>query len=387
MEKVVPLYGRMIHDQSLGTSPSIMPYGTKEGEALNSINRKDLNDFLLTSAEDQPNIKIYFKHKLTKIDFEKMTLKFSTPGSDEGVTVKHDFIFGCDGAHSTVRGQMMEAYNYRLNYSQECIEHGYKELVIPPNQAGDFAIEPNYLHIWPKGDFVMIAFPNLDHSFTISLFMPTAHFEKIKTREDIVQLFQDNFPDALAIIGEDRLVKDFQQNPIGSFLSVKCSLYHFEDKCLLLGDAAHAMVPFFGQGVNCGFEDCLVFSELFEQFNGDFSKIGEEYSLKRVKDAHAICDLSMGNYLELRSHVKSHRFMILKKMETLLTTLLPGTFMPLHSMVSFTRIPYQQTVLLNARKKKLIHYGMSSFFLVNMLIVFIIVFMFHITHSSSQILW
>ena len=378
MKQAIPLYGRMIHPQ--GNPNYVIPYGTK-GEAINSIDRRKLNEMLLTVAENQPNVTLHFEHKLTRIDFDQMELTFSNPQSSEGVTVKHDFIFGCDGSYSTVRRQVMQVS--RLNYQQEYIDHGYKELTMLATETGEYAMKPNYLHIWAKEEFMMIAFPNLDHSFTVTLYMPYAIYNQINTHEEILSFFQDNFADAVTKIGEKQLVKDFLQNPIGNFMSVKCTPHHLEGKCLLLGDAAHAMVPFYGQGMNCGFEDCLVFSELMDQFGGDCSKAAQEYSLKRVQDAHAICDLSMANYIEMRSHVNQRSFLFMKKMENLLNIWMPHTFMSLHSMVSFTRIPYKQTILWNVWQQRVITRGMK-FLGISTLVIIALSLYKHCPHFFSM---
>ena len=354
MKIAIPMHGRMIHPQ--GKPNYVIPYGTK-GEAINSIDRRKLNEMLLTVAENQPNVTLHFEHKLTRIDFDQMELTFSNPQSSEGVTVKHEFIFGCDGSYSTVRRQVMRVS--RLNYQQEYIDHGYKELTMPATETGEYAMKPNYLHIWAKEEFMMIALPNKDCSFTVTLFMPYRIFRSIETEEDVLQFFRQNFPDSIPKIGEELLVQDFFKNPIGNFMSVKCAPHHLEGKCLLLGDAAHAMVPFYGQGMNCGFEDCLVFSELMDQFGGDCSKAAQEYSLKRVQDAHAICDLALYNYYEMRSHVNHPWFLLKKKIDNFFHFVMPRTFIPLYTMVAFTRLSYNQTVKWNAWQNRLVSRGLT----------------------------
>uniref|UniRef100_A0A3B3YVZ2 FAD-binding domain-containing protein n=1 Tax=Poecilia mexicana TaxID=48701 RepID=A0A3B3YVZ2_9TELE len=207
-----------------------------------------------------------------------------------------DLIVGCDGAFSAVRKQFLR--RSRFNYSQTYIPHGYMELTMPPRN-GEFAMKPNYLHIWPRNTFMMIALPNLDKTFTCTLFMPFEEFEKISTGDEVIEFFQKYFPDAIPLIGAATLRRDYFRLPAQAMVSVKCSPYHIGDKCVLMGDAAHAVVPFYGQGMNAGFEDCIVFDEIMNQFNEDFSAVLPEYSRVRVPDDHAIADLAMYNYVEV----------------------------------------------------------------------------------------
>ena len=339
--------GRMIHP--LRQSTYVVPYGAR-GECINSINRKKLNKLLLSEAESLPNVTLHFEHKLTRIDFESMMFTFadmSTPVPQEVIT-KHDFVFGCDGAFSTVRRQMMR--QSPINFQQEYIDHGYKELTMPPNQEGEFAMEPNYLHIWAKDTFMMIALPNQDKTFTLTLFMPLSNFSEIETEEDVLDFFRNQFPDAISKLGEDKLVKDFFQNPTSNLISVKCEPHYIDDGVVLLGDAAHAMVPFYGQGINCGFEDCLVFWESLKKCDNNLALASKIYSDMRIPDAHAICDLSMYNYIEIRSHVNSLSFLMKWRIFNFLHCLFPKTVIPLYQMVAFTRLPYHKAVSRNKRQ-------------------------------------
>jgi kynurenine 3-monooxygenase len=351
---VVPMRGRMIHPVKRPTYQ--IPYGSG-GECLYAASRKKLNEILLSEAESLPNVTLHFQHKLTKINFESMRFTFadtSTPVPQE-VVAKHDFVFGCDGAFSTVRRQMMR--QSPINFAQEYIEHGYKELTMPPTKDGDYAMEPNYLHVWAKGTFMMIAIPNNDGSFTVTLYMPYSKYTKIETEEDVLDFFNAQFPDAVPKIGEENLVRDFFHNPICNFMSVHCKPHHIDDNAVLLGDAAHAMVPFYGQGVNCGFEDCLVFLESLKKCENNLVAASKLYSDTRIPDAHAICDLSMYNYIEMRSHVNSWSFLMKKKILNILHYLFPRSVIPLHSMVSFTRMPYHVCVLRNEKQEAALSVG------------------------------
>ncbi|XP_021538365.1 LOW QUALITY PROTEIN: kynurenine 3-monooxygenase [Neomonachus schauinslandi] len=350
----IPMRARMIH--SLSGKKSAIPYGTKSQYIL-SISRENLNKDLLTAVEKYPNAKVHFGHRLLKCNPEEGVI--TVLGSDKvPIDVTYDLIAGCDGAYSTVRSHLMK--KPRFDYSQQYIPHGYMELTIPPKN-GDYAMEPNYLHIWPRNTFMMIALPNMNRSFTCTLFMPFDEFEKLVTSSDVLDFFQKYFPDSIPLIGEQTLVQDFFLLPAQPMISVKCSSFHLKSHCVLMGDAAHAIVPFFGQGMNAGFEDCLVFDELMDKFNNDLSMCLPEYSRLRIPDDHAISDLSMYNYIEMRAHVNSRWFIFQKNMERFLHALMPSTFVPLYTMVTFSRIRYHEAVLRWHWQKKVINKGLFFF--------------------------
>ncbi|XP_055439212.1 kynurenine 3-monooxygenase [Bubalus kerabau] len=350
----IPMRARMIH--SLSGKKSAIPYGTKSQYIL-SISRENLNKDLLTAVEKYSNAKVHFGHRLVKCNPEKGVI--TVLGQDKvPKDVTCDLIVGCDGAFSTVRTYLMK--KPRFDYSQQYIPHGYMELNIPPKN-GDFAMEPNYLHIWPRDTFMMIALPNMNKSFTCTLFMPFEEFEKLLTSSDVLDFFQKYFPDSIPLIGKQALVQDFFLLPAQSMISVKCSSFHFKSHCLLMGDAAHAIVPFFGQGMNAGFEDCLVFDELMDKFKNDFSMCLPEFSRFRIPDDHAISDLSMYNYIEMRAHVNSRWFIFQKNIERLLHAIMPSTFIPLYTMVTFSRIRYHEAVLHWYWQKKVINGGLFLF--------------------------
>ncbi|XP_054432684.1 LOW QUALITY PROTEIN: kynurenine 3-monooxygenase [Pteronotus mesoamericanus] len=350
----IPMRARMIH--SLSGKKSAIPYGTKSQYIL-SISRENLNKDLLTAVEKYPNVKVYFGHRLLKYNPGERTI--TVLGSDKvPKDLTCDLIVGCDGAYSTVRAQLMK--KPRFDYSQRYIPHGYMELTIPPKN-GDYAMEPNYLHIWPRNTFMMIALPNKDKSFTCTLFMPFEEFEKLQTSGDVLDFFHKYFLDSIPLIGEQNLTRDFFLLPAQPMISVKCSPFHFKSHCVLMGDAAHAIVPFFGQGMNAGFEDCLVFDELMDKFNNDFSMCLPEFSRFRIPDDHAISDLSMYNYIEMRAHVNSRLFIFQKKVERFLHVIMPSTFVPLYTMVVFTRMRYHEVVLRWRWQKKVINKGLFFF--------------------------
>lgn len=335
----IPMHSRMIHSHS-GTLTEI-PYGKKD-EYILSIDRRLLNKHLISLVEKEDNVEFHFNSKCVDADLRKANVTFSNKGEGE-FTASGDLIVGCDGSFSGIRKQLMKIN--RMNYSQVYIPHGYKEIEMPATTTNQFAMATNYLHIWPRGTFMMIALPNQNKTFTCTLFMPYAIFDSIHTEADILAFFEREFPDSIPLIGKEKLVLDYQNNPVGDLISVKCSPYHYLDKCVIVGDAAHAMVPFYGQGMNCGFEDCLVLHQIIDKHNGDFLNALEEYSLTRNPDAEAIIDLAMYNYLEMRDHVNSRWFVMRKHFDNFLYWLLPRHWIPLYTMTTFTRIPYHQVIL------------------------------------------
>ena len=354
LENAIPMRARMIH--SLSGKMSSQAYG-KKNQCIYSVDRQKLNELLLTIAENRQGISIHFEHKLIRANLEEKTLIFQVGQEKVAKTVKCSFIFGCDGAHSTVRRQMMRWG--RLNYSQKYIEHGYKELTMPPTASGEYAIPTNYLHIWPRQEFMMIALPNKDRTFTLTLFMPFKVFDSIETEEDLLAFFMKHFPDSVDKIGVERLVQDYFYNPTGKLVSVKCYPHFMARSTVILGDAAHAVVPFYGQGMNAGFEDGLVFYNLLEQFDNDLQKAATQYSETRWKDSYAIADLSFYNYMEMRAHVNSPIFLLRKYVDNILHALFPKTFIPLYTMVAFTRLPYHTAVERNYAQKNFINRMMT----------------------------
>ncbi|XP_056148062.1 kynurenine 3-monooxygenase [Lampris incognitus] len=351
ISKGIPMHARMIHSPSGKQSP--IPYG-KKGQYILSVDRANLNKVLLTEAETYSNTKLNFDRKLQDWSSDTGLMTFvRSDGTMEEIRV--DLIVGCDGAFSAIRKQFLR--RSRFSYSQTYIPHGYLELTMPPNN-GEFAMKPNYLHIWPRNTFMMIALPNLDKTFTCTLFMPFEEFEKITTGDEVIEFFQTYFPDAVPLIGVDALKRDYFRLPAQAMVSVKCSTYHIGDKCVLMGDAAHAVVPFYGQGMNAGFEDCLVFDEIMDQFNEDLSVVLPEYTRVRVPDDHAIADLAMYNYIEMRAHVNSKWFLFRKYLDNVLHFFMPNTIIPLYTMVTFTRTRYHEAVIHWHWQDKVISHGL-----------------------------
>ncbi|XP_068081330.1 kynurenine 3-monooxygenase [Anabrus simplex] len=332
----LPLEGRMVHSRNGSLKSSL--YDVRDKQCIYSVGRRYLNELLLTATEKFPNVKIYFRHKLVSAKLEEGCMTFQTPDHPEGVIHTADLVIGADGAYSSLRRQFLKKPMF--NYSQTYIEHGYLELCIPPTADGQFALDARYLHIWPRGSFMMIAMPNQDRTWTVTLFMPLNEFQLLRKSEQLLNFFQFHFPDAIPLIGKERLVVDFFSTSPSPLVSVKCNPYHVGSRAVLIGDAAHAMVPFYGQGMNAGFEDCLLLDELMDQYGGNMSVVLQEYSRLRQKDAEAICDLAMYNYVEMRDLVTRPSFLLRKKLDNCLFKLLPNLWIPLYPSVTFTNRGY-----------------------------------------------
>jgi kynurenine 3-monooxygenase len=344
----IPMYGRKMHD--LEGNLTFQPYG-KEDEAIYSVSRGGLNQTLMNHADNFPNITYRFNHKCEDIDLKTNEITFIDTENNKEATYKYDYIFGTDGAFSAVRNRMMKTPMF--NYSQDYLSHGYKELVIPPNEVGSHRIDKNCLHIWPRGKFMLIALPNLDGSFTVTLFFPMkgeTSFESLKTEKDVIDFFEKTFPDALEQM--PTLRTDYYENPTATLVTVRCSPWNFEDKVMLMGDAAHAVVPFYGQGMNSGFEDCSVFYEMFDQFD-DTQELFEKYSESRVPDGSAIADLALYNYIEMRDLAGDPDFLLRKKIERKFSDLYPDKWMPLYSQVTFSHIRYSEALAAGERQRKI----------------------------------
>lgn len=348
----LPMYGRMIHN--IKGETHVQPYGL-HGEAILSIDRRRLNEVLLTEAEKESNVKMFFDHKCEQVDFDTRTVYFRH--GDKKVANKASFIIGADGVYSTVRRQLMRAT--RMNYQQFYIADCYKELAIPADENGNFKMSHENLHIWPRHSFMMIALPNQDRSFTCTLFAPISIFDSLTNREELLAFFEKYFPDAIPLMGAERLVEDFFANPTNPLMTVKCYPYHYKDFAVIIGDAAHAMVPFYGQGMNAGFQDCLVLDQTLSKYD-DMTVALENYSITRNPAAVAICDLAMENYVEMRHKVTSRWFLFHKTIINALSRIFPSKFIPLYTMVSFTEIPYDEVTRRNERQDRFVNILMTT---------------------------
>ena len=327
----IPMHGRNIHN--LDGSTSFQPYG-KEGQFINSVSRGELNKKLMGLAEYQ-GAEIYFNHKCDFIDWQTNTLTFELPDSNRE-TSNFKLLFGADGAYSAARLQHHLQHD-RFQYSQYYIDFGYKELNIPAGEGGSFRMEKNALHIWPRGNYMLIALPNIDGSFTCTLFFPydgEPSFSSLDTKEKVKTFFEKTFTDAVPLM--PTLGDDFFNNPTSSLVTVRCYPWIRDDKFALIGDAAHAIVPFFGQGMNCGFEDCSVLNSLMEKHDEDWSTILAEYQQLRKPDGDAIAELALNNFIEMRDKIADPQFLLQKKIEAKLHEKYPGKWIPAYSQVTFS---------------------------------------------------
>jgi kynurenine 3-monooxygenase len=308
---------------------------------IRSVGRRGLNAQLLDALAREKNARVLFHHRCTGYDVRSRTLTIRDESAGREFTVAAPVVIGTDGAASAVRLSLM--LHTRMNYSQEYLEHGYKELTIPPAPDGSFRIEPNALHIWPRGGFMMIALPNLDRSFTCTLFLPhgTPGFDLLKSARHVKEFFTNTFPDAVPLL--PNLESEFFHNPTGGLITVRCSPWHHGGQVLLLGDAAHAIVPFFGQGMNCAFEDCEVLMELFDHF-GNWEQVFPRFFASRKPNTDAIAQLALDNFIEMRDTSADPHFALKRQLEHLLEERYPGQFLSKYSMVSFHRVPYAEAL-------------------------------------------
>ncbi len=337
MQKIViPMKGRMMH--SPAADMTFQPYGRNESEVINSISRAELNIALMNAAEAR-GVKIHFQQRCTGISLKTGSLQLRDEKKDLERSLAVDVVIGCDGSASAIRGEMLKGS--RFNFSQQYLDYGYKELTIPAGPGGKHVLEKNALHIWPRGNYMLIALPNVDGTFACILFLPFEgrdSFDELKTRAAVLAFFQSRFPDVVPLMPD--LVDNFFANPVGAMVTIKCSPWHFEGKALLLGDSAHAIVPFFGQGINCGFEDCTVLLEFVDQHGADWEKVFSEFEKARRVNTDAIADLAIENFVEMRDRVADPRFLFRKKVELALQEKYPQRFVPKYSMVTFLRVPY-----------------------------------------------
>jgi kynurenine 3-monooxygenase len=336
LRHAIPMRGRMIHDKS--GELHFSPYDVDPKNCINSIGRAALNATVIKAAQRYSNVRVHFNHKCTEADIDSAVAHLETANGP--VTAQGDAVLGVDGAFSAVRKSMqIEIANFR--YDESYLAHGYKELTIPPGGDGSWRMEKNALHIWPRKSFMMIALPNPDGSFTCTLFWEfegPRSFATTKTDDDVRRFFDEEFPDAVPLM--PTLLDDFQNNPMGSLVTIRCAPWFYRDKVCLVGDAAHAVVPFYGQGMNAAFEDCVVLDECLEEFPENRERAFAEYFRRRKQNADALADLAIGNFIEMRDKTASKTFRAKKKLDHALEATLPGIYLPLYTMVTFTRMPY-----------------------------------------------
>lgn len=353
----IPMYGRFIHHKN--GSSAYQPYG-RDDQAIYSVSRADINMKLMDLAEQQENIKIHFNKRCTNIQRNKLQATFEDDHSKTTETVASDLLLGADGAFAASRLNMQLSSD-RFEYNQHYIECGYKELIIPPGKNGEFLLEKNALHIWPRGSFMMIALPNPDGNFTCTLFLPfegEKSFATLTTREAVKRFFNEEFSTAVPLM--PTLEDDFFTNPTASLVTVKCFPWTFDNRIGLIGDAAHAIVPFYGQGMNCGFEDCVVLNELMEKHGDNWDGIFPEYEALRKPDADAIADLAVGNFIEMRDKTADPKFLLQKKIEAAFSQKHPDKWIPLYSMVTYSpHIRYSKALSEGQRQQEIMDQVMA----------------------------
>ncbi len=349
LDIAIPMTGRMMHDRA--GNLAYQPYG-KEGQAIYSISRGALNIRLLQLADAFPNIHMYFDHKCTFCDPETgITRYVDTNGT--AVEDQADIVIGTDGAYSAVRDSFMTS---RFNYSQTYEAHGYKELEITPDENGEFRLQKNSLHIWPRSSFMMIALPNPGGNFTCTLFMPWEgenSFASLNTPESVMTFFKKEFGDAVAMM--PGLLDDFFGNPTGNLATMRCYPW-VKHRAALLGDSAHAIIPFYGQGMNCCFEDCIVLDELIDEHNGQWPTVLDEYQKSRKPNADAIASLAIQNFVEMRDLVGTEAFLHRKHVEHDLTELYPDLFKSQYELTTFHTTPYRYAFDMGAKNDRLLNY-------------------------------
>ncbi|MFG2001294.1 FAD-dependent oxidoreductase [Spirillospora sp. NPDC048911] len=342
LKRALPMHGRMIHP--LGKGLDFQPYSADGERAINSISRAELNQALLGAAEATPGVTVRFSQRVTGVDTAAGLLLLEGP--DGPVTERAGVVLAGDGAYSAVRRSL--AAGGGIDDRQDFLEHGYKELTIPgrgatPDDPGDFALDPDALHIWPRGTAMMIALPNLDRSFTCTLFWPKSDFEALDTAAKVRAHFETHYPDAARLM--PALTDDFAHNPVGSLVTVRCwpwVRYGQGSIVALLGDAAHAIVPFFGQGANCAFEDCIEIDRLLGEAGGDWAGALSRYQEQRKANTDAIAAMALDNFVEMRDRVGSPVYRLKQTAQHALERRSAGRYLSRYELVSFTTMPYAQ---------------------------------------------
>ena len=335
----IPMRGRMLH--AIDGSLTLQKYGKDESEVIWSTHRAELNRTMLDAAEASNKVRIFFDHPLKAVDWSSQTISFT--GIDDKSLHSHEFevLIGADGGGSTVRAAMQSMAE--LGISEDILDHGYRELTIPPGRDGGFAMDRNALHIWPRGGFMLIALPNTNGSFTVTLFLSNHDnpgFDHLLNWSQQKQFMQSHFPDVMGLLTD--LEADFRDKPVGMLGTVRCKKWFYRGKGLLIGDAAHAVVPFHGQGMNAAFEDCSELLDCLEDPDQDWENVFSRFQDRRIDHANAIADMALENYLVMREAVRDPGFALLKELEHELERRHPRRFIARYSLVMFHRLPYAQ---------------------------------------------
>ena len=351
----IPMHGRMVHDSDGNTF--ISNYSGREDESINSISRELLTALLLDEAEALENVTIEFQKRCTDVDFDNKKASFEDAVSGTGFTISADLIFGTDGAGSALRKSYFKERKFLFSFSQNYLTHGYKELTIQPDEKGDFKTYKNALHIWPRGDFMIIALPNLNGSFTVTLFLSyesgTYNFNNLTTPEIVTEFFEKEFPDALELM--PNLAVEFFENPTAPLGTVKCFPWNYKGHSLLLGDSAHAIVPFYGQGMNASFEDVVEFDAFLDTHEGNWEATFKDFQKHRKIDTDGIADLAIDNFHEMKDHVANPIFQEKRKIEMALEAEFPEVYHSKYSLVTFKEtIGYNEAMTIGRAQDKAI---------------------------------
>ena len=351
LRHAIPMRGRMIHDKS--GDLHFAQYDVDPNKHINSIGRAALNTTVIEAAQRYPNVRVHFNHRCTDVDLTEAVCYLEAENGQ--VMARGDAVIGVDGAFSAVR-QSMQKKLAEFEYDESYLAHGYKELTIAPAEDGSWRMEKNALHIWPRKSFMMIALPNPDGSFTCTLFWEfegPRSFATTKADDEVCDFFWEEFPDAVPLM--PTLLEDFRENPTGSLVTIRCAPWYYKDKVALVGDAAHAVVPFYGQGMNAAFEDCVVLDECLAEFPNNRERAFAEYFSRRKENADALADLALENFIEMRDKTASKTFRTKKKLDHFLESALPGIYLPLYTMVTFTRIPYAEAARRGRRQDRIVY--------------------------------
>tara|TARA_B100000902_G_C27290683_1_gene906970 strand:- start:266 stop:1600 length:1335 start_codon:yes stop_codon:yes gene_type:complete len=351
----IPMYKRIMHDKEGNLSEQ--PYGN-DGEAIYSVSRAQLNVLMMEIA-DKNGAKLYFNERCVDANLEEAIATFENSITNKKKIISSDLLIGADGAFSAIRKQMFEKHNHEYVYNE--IQHDYKELMIPAGENGGYLLDKNALHIWPRGEFMVIALANLDGSFTCTLFAPKKgvnSFEKLNTKDEVLQYFTSIFPDFIEIVPD--LYEQWESNPTSSLGIIRTFPWHVKKSSLLIGDSAHATVPFYGQGMNAGFEDCRILDELLDKHDDNFETCFKEYSKCRKPNGDGLQDLSMHNFIVMRDKTADPKFLLQKEIEKKFSNLYPNKWIPLYSMVSFTNTPYSEAWEIGMKQEKIMQSIMST---------------------------
>ncbi len=369
LQHAIPMRGRMIHDRSGALHFS--PYDRDPRKWINSIGRAALNTVVIEAAQRHPSVRVMFNHRCNEVDLDTPAAHVTNTQTGDTTEAHADAVIGVDGAFSAVRRSMQRLD--RFEYSQSYLAHGYKELTIPPAPDGSWQMEKNALHIWPRKSFMMIALPNPDGSFTCTLFWQfegERSFAGTQGDEAVRRFFEEEFPDAVPLMPS--LLEDFQTNPTGSLVTIRCGPWSYEDKVTLVGDAAHAVVPFYGQGMNAAFEDCVVLDDCLAEFPNERRRAFSEYFERRKEHADALAELAIQNFIEMRDKTASRAFRAKKKLDHVLEGALPGIYLPLYAMVTFSRIPYAEAARRGRRQDRIVYCALG---VISLLVLAIIVWL------------